>query len=101
MSIIKNWKGNYYRCHFILSTELFANYTRKVVPIKKRARSFPIFVIQLISLSSSLSCCVWFLLDERTISDVDLIEMTLNGGMWHLSIPRSPSRLLMDFNTGW
>ena len=34
-------------------------------------------------------------LDVRTISSVDLIEMTA------MCIPRSPSRLLIDLNAGW
>ena len=32
---------------------------------------------------------------------MDLFEMMLKGSIVHLSIPQSPSRLLMDLNMGW
>ena len=50
--------------------------TRKIVPTKKRAGSFPIMFSSRLALLSSLLSCSFYLLDQRTISGVDILEMT-------------------------
>ena len=54
--------------------------TRNMVPIKKRAGSFPIVFIQH-SPPFILLSCSFYLLDQRTISGVDLLEMTWKDGI--------------------
>ena len=54
--------------------------TRKMVPIKKRAGSFPIY-FHLAKPSFHLSCSFYLLLDQRTISGVDILEMTWKDGI--------------------
>ena len=52
-------------------------YTRKMVTIKKRAGVIPYsFSSSSIALLSSLLSCSFYLLDIRTISSVDILEMT-------------------------
>ena len=52
-----------------------------MVPIKKRAGSFPIFFSYILALLSSLLSCSFYLLDQRTISGVDLLEMMWKDGI--------------------
>ena len=64
----------------VLQEGLITAYTRKMVPIKKRASSFPIIVCHPALPSFHLRLLVVsFCLDERTISGVDLIKMPLKG----------------------
>ena len=56
-------------------------YTRIMVTIKKRAGViFPIVFSSSIALLSSLLSCRFYLLDPRTISRVDILEMTWKDG---------------------
>ena len=51
--------------------------TRIMVTIKKRAGVIPYsFSSSSIALLSSLLSCIFYLLDQRTISSVDILEMT-------------------------
>ena len=51
--------------------------TRKMVTIKKRAGCYSLyFFSSSIALLSSLLSCSFYLLDLRTISSVDILEMT-------------------------
>ena len=51
-------------------------YTRIMVTIKKRAGVIPYSFSSSIALLSSLLSCSFYLLDPRTISRVDILEMT-------------------------
>ena len=51
-------------------------YTRIMVTIKKRAGVIPYSFSSSIALLSSLLSCSFYLLDLRTISSVDILEMT-------------------------
>ena len=51
-------------------------YTRIMVTIKKRAGVIPYIFSSSIALLSSLLPCSFYLLDLRTISSVDILEMT-------------------------
>ena len=51
-------------------------YTRIMVTIKKRAEVIPYSFSSSIALLSSLLSCSFYLLDPRTISRVDILEMT-------------------------
>ena len=53
-------------------TIVFVELTRKMVPIKKRVGSFLILFHH---------SCSFYLLDQRTISGVDILEMTWKDGM--------------------
>ena len=55
--------------------------TRKMVTIRKGVESFPIFFSSSIALLSSLLSCNFNLLDLKTISSVDILEMTLKDGI--------------------
>ena len=50
--------------------------TRIMVTIKKRAGVIPYIFSSSIALLSSLLSCSFYLLDLRTISSVDILEMT-------------------------
>ena len=50
--------------------------TRKMVTIKKRAGVIPYIFSSSIALLSSLLSCTFYLLDLRTISSVNILEMT-------------------------
>ena len=50
--------------------------TRKMVTIKKRAGVIPYIFSSRIALLSSLLSCSFYLLDLKTISSVDILEMT-------------------------
>ena len=55
---------------------------RKMVPIKKQAGSFPNFFPSSLALVvSSVLSCSFYVLDQRTISDVDVLEMTWKDGL--------------------
>ena len=51
-------------------------YTRIMATIKKRAWVIPYSLSSSIALLSSLLSCSFYLLDLRTISSVDILEMT-------------------------
>ena len=51
-------------------------YTRKMVTIKKRAGVIPYIFSSSIALLSSLLSCSFYLLDLKTISSVNILEMT-------------------------
>ena len=51
-------------------------YTRKMVTIKKRGGVIPYIFSSNIALLSSLLSCSFYLLDLKTISSVDILEMT-------------------------
>ena len=51
-------------------------YTRKMVTIKKRAGVIPYIFSSSIALLSSLLSCSFYRLDLKTISSVDILEMT-------------------------
>ena len=51
-------------------------YTRKMVPIKKRAGVIPYIFSSSLALLSSLLSCSFYLLDQRTISGVEIPKMT-------------------------
>ena len=51
-------------------------FTRIMVTIKKRAGVIPYSFSSSIALLSSLLSCNFYLLDLRTISSVDILEMT-------------------------
>ena len=51
-------------------------YTRKMVPIKKRAGGHSLYFSSSLALLSSLLSCSFYLLDQRTISGVEILEMT-------------------------
>ena len=51
-------------------------YTRKMVTIEKRAGIIPYIFSSSIALLSSFLSCNFYLLDLRTISNVDILEMT-------------------------
>ena len=51
-------------------------FTRKMVTIKKRAGVIPYNFSLSIALPSSLLACTFYLLDLKTISSVDILEMT-------------------------
>ena len=53
-----------------------ARHTRIMVAIKKRAGVIPYRFSSSIALLSSLLSCSFYLLDLRTISSVDILEMT-------------------------
>ena len=55
--------------------------TRKMVPIKKRAGIIPYIFYSGLALLSSLLSYSFYLLDQRTISGVDLLEMTWKDGI--------------------
>ena len=50
--------------------------TRKMVPIKKRAGGHSIYFSSSLALLSSLLSCSFYLLDQRTISGVEILKMT-------------------------
>ena len=50
--------------------------TRKMVTIEKRAGIIPYIFSSSIALLSSFLSCSFYLLDLRTISNVDILEMT-------------------------
>ena len=50
--------------------------TRKMVTINKRAGVIPYIFSSSIALLSSLLSCSFYLLDLKTISSVDILEMT-------------------------
>ena len=50
--------------------------TRKMVTIKKRAGVIPYIFSSSIALLSSLLSCSFYLLDLKTISNVEILEMT-------------------------
>ena len=50
--------------------------TRKMVTIKKRAGVIPYIFLSSIALLSSFLSCSFYLLDLKTISSVDILEMT-------------------------
>ena len=52
------------------------NNTRKMVTIEKRAGIIPYIFSSSIALLSSFLSCSFYLLDLRTISNVDILEMT-------------------------
>ena len=54
----------------------FVGITRIMVTIKKRAGVIPYSFSSSIALLSSLLSCSFYLLDPRTISRVDILEMT-------------------------
>ena len=56
--------------------EIGGIYTRIMVTIKKRAGVIPYIFSSSIALLSSLLSCSFYLLDLRTISSVDILEMT-------------------------
>ena len=60
----------------ITSTKVFSLITRKMVTIKKRAGVIPYIFSSSIALLSSLLSCSFYLLDLKTISSVDILEMT-------------------------
>ena len=60
----------------IMSTKVFSLITRIMVTIKKRAGVIPYSFSSSIALLSSLLSCSFYLLDLRTISSVDILEMT-------------------------
>ena len=55
---------------------LISLHTRIMVTIKKRAGVIPYSFSSSIALLSSLLSCSFYLLDLRTISSVDILEMT-------------------------
>ena len=73
---MSRWKGNWIFVPSSYSTELLANYTRKMVIIKKRAGVIPYIFSSSIALLSSLFSCSFYLLDLRIISSVNILEMT-------------------------
>ena len=52
-----------------------------MVPIKKRAGVIPYIFSSSLALLSSLVSCRFYLLDQRTISGVDILEMTWKDGI--------------------
>ena len=60
----------------ITSTKVFSLITSIMVTIKKRAGVIPYSFSSSIALLSSLLSCSFYLLDLRTISSVDILEMT-------------------------
>ena len=64
---------SFFSCNFIV-------YTRIMVTIKKRAGVIPYSFSSSIALLSSLLSSSFYLLDLRTISSVDILEMTLKDG---------------------
>ena len=65
-------------CNLFCSSNLRWNIiiTRIMVTIKKRAGVIPYSFSSSIALLSSLLSCSFYLLDPRTISRVDILEMT-------------------------
>ena len=59
-----------------VQTTSTCNHTRIMVTIKKRAGVIPYSFSSSIALLSSLLSCSFYLLDLRTISSVDILEMT-------------------------
>ena len=55
---------------------IISSSTRIMVTIKKRAGVIPYSFSSSIALLSSLLSCSFYLLDPRTISRVDILEMT-------------------------
>ena len=60
----------------VMGTIFLVYYTRIMVTIKKRAGVIPYSFSSSIALLSSLLSCSFYLLDLRTISRVDILEMT-------------------------
>ena len=60
----------------VQSRIVYILYTRIMVTIKKRAGVIPYSFSSSIALLSSLLSCSFYLLDLRTISSVDILEMT-------------------------
>ena len=56
--------------------DILYKYTRKMVPIKKRSGVIPYIFSSRIGLLSSLLSCSFYLLDQRTISCVEILKMT-------------------------
>ena len=52
-----------------------------MIPIKKRDGVIPYIFSSSLALLSSLLSCSFYLLDQRTISDVDILEMTWKNGI--------------------
>ena len=65
--------GKYYCKNMKYRINIF---TRIMVTIKKRAGVIPYSFSSSIALLSSLLSCSFYLLDPRTISRVDILEMT-------------------------
>ena len=65
--------GKYYCKNMKYRINIF---TRKMVTIKKRAGVIPYIFSSSIALLSSLLSCSFYLLDLRTISSVNILEMT-------------------------
>ena len=63
----------YQWCSIEISSDI---YTRIMVTIKKRAGVIPYSFSSSTALLSSLLSCSFYLLDPRTISRVDILEMT-------------------------
>ena len=62
-------------CSIEISRDIYI-FTRIMVTIKKRAGVIPYSFSSSIALLSSLLSCSFYLLDPRTISRVDILEMT-------------------------
>ena len=60
----------------VQSRIVYILYTRIMVTIEKRAGVIPYSFSSSIALLSSLLSCSFYLLDPRTISRVDILEMT-------------------------
>ena len=67
----------------------------KWFPLKSERGSFPVFFIQPSPLSSLLSCS-FYLLDQRTISGVEILKMTGKTAQSYYVLIRPPSRLIED-----
>ena len=72
--------GNHFSLRSENQTEISHDITRKIVHIKKRAGSSPIFFHQP-SPHFIVSFLEFYLLDQQTISGVDLLEMTWIEGL--------------------
>ena len=62
--------------HGMRTVKYYCKNTRIMVTIKKRAGVIPYSFSSSIALLSSLLSCSFYLLDLRTISSVDILEMT-------------------------
>ena len=81
----------------VFTVGLFVTVTRKMVTIKKRAGVIPYIFSSSIALLSSLLSCSFYRLDLKTISSVNILEMTCKKRhSRNLSLLRPPSRLIED-----